>query len=265
MPFPTSEREVYEVNPLNEVICQIRYPTILKVAAERPFEFQDAVRGSYPLYEEKTPSIGLPPQLQEGIIQLMAALPLPVPPGLREHHFFTEDRASSISLTQEFIAVIESDYTRWEDFRGSIKESEETFHKIYQPAFYQRVGLRYVDILAREKFGMTDAPWSHLLNQSLIGMLGDVILHDEVRELTTEVLLSIPNVQDGFVRIKHGLATDQSSNEQVYLIDSDFFTNRRSDSDGALYDLDIFNRLGGYLFRWATTPELRNALGGKPL
>ena len=265
MPFPFSEREVYEVNPLNEVICQIRYPTILKVAAERPFEFQDAIRDAYPLYEERTPSTGLPPQLQEGIGQLMAALPLPVPPGLREHHFFTEDRARSISLTQEFIAVIESNYTRWENFRGSIRKAEGTFHQKYQPAFYQRVGLRYVDVLARNKFGMSDVPWSCLLNQSLMGMLGDSILNQEVRELTTEVLLSIPNVEDGYVRIKHGLATDQSSNEQVYLIDSDFFTNRRSDSDGALHDLDIFNRLGGYLFRWATTPKLRNALGGKPL
>ena len=265
MPFPSSEREVYEVNPLNEVICQIRYPTILKVAAERPFEFQDAIRDTYPLYEERTPSAGLPPQLQEGIGQLIAALPLPVPPGLREHHFFTEDKARSISLTQEFIAIIDSNYTRWEDFRGSIRKAEETFYLKYQPAFYRRVGLRYVDVLARDKFGMSDVPWPYLLNQSLISMLGDSILNQNVRELTTEVLLSIPDVEEGFVRIKHGLATDQSSNEQVYLIDSDFFTNRRSDSDGALYDLDIFNRLGGYLFRWATTPELRNALGGKPL
>ena len=265
MPFPSSGREVYEVNPLNEVLCQFRFPTILKVAADRPFDFQDAIRGAYPLYEEKTPSLGLPPQLQEGIAQLMAALPVPVPPGLREHHFFSEDRTRSISLTQEFIAVMENNYSRWEDFRGSIKKAEETFRTIYLPSFYQRVGLRYVDILVRGKFGMCDVPWSHLLNPSLIGMLGDKALDGEIQELTTEVLLTIPDVKDGFVRIKHGLATAQPSNEQVYLIDSDFYTNRRSDSDGAFDDLDIFNRLGGYLFRWATTPELRDALGGKPL
>ena len=265
MPFPTSDREVYDVNPLNEVICQVRYPTILKVAAERPYEFQDAIRGAYPLYEEKTPSLGLPPQLQEGIAQLMAALPLPVPPGLREHHFFSEDRVRSISLTQEFIAVIDNNYTRWEDFRGSIKKAEETFHQIYQPTFYQRVGLRYVDVLVRGKFGMSGVPWSHLLNPSLIGMLGDEALDGDIQELTTEVLLTVPDVKDGFVRIKHGLAIAQSSNEQVYLIDSDFYTSRRTDSDGAFHDLDIFNRLGGYLFRWATTPRLRYALGGKPM
>ena len=265
MPFPASDREVYEVNPLNQVICQLRYPTILRVAAERPFEFQDAIRGSYPLYEEKTPSVGLPSQLQEGIAQLMAALPVPVPPGLREHHFYSEDRTRSISLTQEFIAVMENNYTRWEDFRGSIRRAEQTFHEIYVPTFYQRVGLRYVDVLARGKFGMSDVPWSRLLNSSLIGMLGDKALCGEVQELTTEVLLTTPEVDDGFVRIKHGLAIDQSSNEQVYLIDSDFYTSRRTNSDGAFYHLDIFNRLGGYLFRWATTAELRDALGAKPL
>ena len=265
MLFPSSDREVYEVNPLNEVICQIRYPTILKVAADRPFEFQDAIRGAYPLYEEKTPSLGLPSQLQEGIAQLMAALPLPVPPGLREHHFFSENRLRSISLTQDFIAVIDNNYTQWEDFQGSIRKAEETFYEIYQPSFYQRVGLRYLDVLDRAEFGMRDVSWPQLLNPSLIGMLGDKTLDGEIQELTTEVLLAIPDVKDGFVRIKHGLAIAQSSNEQVYLIDSDFYTNRRSDSDGAFHDLDIFNRLGGYLFRWATTPKLRSALGGKPI
>ena len=265
MPFPSSDREVYDVNPLNEVICQIRYPTILKVPAGPPSEFQDAIRGSYPLYEEKTPSLGLPPPLQEGIAQLIATLPFPVLPGFREHHFLSDDRSRSISLTQDFIAVIENNYTRWESFRRSIEIAEETFHRIYHPTFYQRVGLRYVDLLVRKDFGMSDAPWSRLLNQSFIGMLGDEALHDEVQELTTEALLTVPDVEDGYVRIKHGLATAQPSNEQIYLIDSDFYTSRRSDSDGAFHDLEIFNRWGGYLFRWATTPELRDALGGKPI
>ena len=59
MPFPTSDREVYENNPLNEVICQIRYPAILRVAAETPSDFQEAIRDKYPMYEEKIPSLSL--------------------------------------------------------------------------------------------------------------------------------------------------------------------------------------------------------------
>ena len=265
MPFPPSNREVYNLNPLEEVICQVRYPAILKVSAEPPFKFQDAIRDAYPLYEEKTLSTGLSSALQEGISELLAALPIPMPPGLREHHFSTEDKVRSISLTRDFIAVIDGAYTRWEEFRNAIKLAEETVREIYSPAFYQRVGLRYANLLVRGKFGMLDVPWSRLLNPWFIGMLGDKALDGDIRELTTESLLTIPDVEDGYVRIKHGLATAHTSNEQIYLIDADFHTNRRSDSNAAFHDVDAFNRWAGYLFRWATTPELRDALGKNPI
>lgn len=264
MPFPSSDREVYDLNPLNEVICQIRYPAILKVSAETPFGFQDAIRDIYPLYEERVASTGLPTPLQEGISELLAALPFPAPPALREHHFLSEDKVRSIVLTQDFVAVIDRAYTRWESFRRAIKLAEETVRHIYGPAFYQRVGLRYMDLLVRDEFKKTGVPWSRLLNPSFIGMLGDETLHGDIQELTTEALLDIPDMENGYVRIKHGLATAQQSSEQVYLIDSDFYTTRRSDNNAALHDLDTFNRWGGYLFRWATTNELRDALGRKP-
>ena len=262
MPFPPSDREVYEINPLEQVICQIRYPAILKVSAEPPFEFQDTVRGEYPLYEDKTalPN-NLPHPLQEGIAELMAALPISLPTGLREHHFFTEDRSRSISLTQEFVAVTDSRYTRWEAFRGIVELAEKTLQRLYSPTFYQRVGLRYVDMLDRRKIDVSGVPWSSLLNPSFLGMLGSTGLDGHVQSLTTEVLLKIPDVEKGFVRIKHGLATSQQNTEQVYVIDSDFFTERRIDSSGALRDLDIFNKWAGYLFRWAAEPSLRDALG----
>jgi uncharacterized protein (TIGR04255 family) len=268
MPFPPSEREIYDINPLNEVICQIRYPAILRVSAATPFEFQDTIRRVYPLYEEKTvlPS-SLPPPLQESLSGLMAAFPFPTPPELREHQFFTEDRIRSISLAQEFMSVTDTNYTQWEDFRAAIELAEDTLQNTYNPTFYQRVGLRYVDILVRETFGMPEIPWAQLLNPSFIGMLGDQDLDDDIQELTTETLLTIPDVQEGYVHIKHGLATAQASNEQVYekvyVIDADFYTSRRSNSNGAFHVLDIFNRWGGYLFRWATTPKLRDALGRK--
>ena len=265
MPFPHSDREVYDLNPLNEVICQFRYPAILRVSAERPAEFQDAIRDTYPLYKEKTLTDALPSPLQESIAGLLAALPIPTLPGLREHHFSTDDESRTISLNQDFVAVIDSGYTRWENFLGAIKLAEKTFCNIYSPSFYQRVGLRYVNLLVRDRFGMPNAPWSRLLNPSFIGMLGADDLGGDIQELTTEALLTIPDVEGGYVRIKHGLAKAQPSNEQIYLIDADFYTSRRSDSNAAFHNLEIFNKWGGYLFRWATRPELRDALGGKPI
>ena len=262
MPFPPSDREVYKINPLNQVICQIRYPAILKVSAETPFAFQEAVRAEYPVYEERAAVPGnIPQPIQDSLSELFAAMPFQVPATLREHHFFSEDRTRSISLTTEFIAVSDNSYSHWEVFRSVIELAETTLRQVYQPAYYQRVGLRYVDMLDRDAIGMSDVSWQELLNPSLIGMLGEKSLGKHMQSLSAEALLSVSEVDEGFVRIKHGLATSPASTSQVYVIDSDFYTERRSDDAGAFHDVDIFHKLGGYLFRWAAQPRLRHALG----
>jgi hypothetical protein len=36
MPFPAAERVTFQKNPLNEVICQLRFPPILKIDHHEP-------------------------------------------------------------------------------------------------------------------------------------------------------------------------------------------------------------------------------------
>ena len=48
--FSQEERCIYGRNQIMEVICQLRFPDILRIEAQEPFEFQDAVRGAYPQY-----------------------------------------------------------------------------------------------------------------------------------------------------------------------------------------------------------------------
>ena len=262
MPFPQSEREVYKINPLSQVICQLRYPAILRISAEAPFEFQDAVRKDYPLYEEKASfSSNLPQDLPEGIAEMISALPLPGKPSTREHHFFTEDRLRSISLTQEFIAVTDNQYVDWQSFRSQIKSAQGLLQQIYKPTFYERVGLRYIDLLDRKAIGLPDMPWNELLHPSFLGMLGTRGLEEDIQAIKTEAILAVADVEGGLVRVTHGQATALQNGEEVYVIDADFYTDRRSNSDDAIHDLDIFNKWGGHLFRWATKPALRDALG----
>ena len=44
---------------------------------------------------------------------------------------------------------------------------------IYEPAFYSRIGLRYVDSVDRAALGMQNTPWSELLNQVILGELAE--------------------------------------------------------------------------------------------
>ena len=58
--FSQESRCIYEKNQLIEVICQLRFPDILKIEAQEPYAFQDAIRGEYPQYAKKVEQ--LPPQ-----------------------------------------------------------------------------------------------------------------------------------------------------------------------------------------------------------
>src|SRR5258708_12324597 len=54
MLFPESERVIYDKNPLQQVICQLRFPPILRINTEVPVAFQERVKQDYPFYQEKS-------------------------------------------------------------------------------------------------------------------------------------------------------------------------------------------------------------------
>ena len=49
MPIPHRDRVIYGRNPLQEVVCQIRFPRLLDIDAEVPARFQSAIAEDYPL------------------------------------------------------------------------------------------------------------------------------------------------------------------------------------------------------------------------
>ncbi len=253
LPFPESPRVVYQKHPLTEVICQLRFPTVLEIGAKDPAEFQEDVRGAYPLYRRDETG-GLPRE----VLDLVARLPIAKPDGVT-HNFATEDSTRFIALSREFVALSDKGYSRWEHFRREIDRAKSALEKRYRPAFYSRIGLRYQDLIDRSRLGIADEPWHALLNPAFLGLLGDVQVRDRTQEMRCEAIINISDyVEGGSARVAHGLVDVNGS--RAYLIDVDFFTEKRSASDGVFEGLDKFNRLAGNFFRWAITPRLHRAL-----
>ena len=50
MLFSDNSRYSYVNSPLIEVICQLRFPTILSIGSTDPAQFQEAVREEFPRY-----------------------------------------------------------------------------------------------------------------------------------------------------------------------------------------------------------------------
>src|ERR1035437_4003243 len=143
MIFPESERIVFGINPLVQVVCQLRFPSILEIPSREPVDFQNQIRDTYPLYEKEA---GLPEEVRARLSQLPIQAVLPE--GIT-HKFLTEDKSRQITLTRDFVAVTTTKYRNWPDFRSEVILAKTSFEKAYSPSFYSRVGLRYRDVIKR--------------------------------------------------------------------------------------------------------------------
>jgi len=104
MRFPDYERVIYERNPLNEVLCQLRFPSILKVTGELPVDFQEMIRSDYPnLVINRPINLPLPsPTLEitnvlDSLTQMLASETI--------YSFTSEDSQWQVSLSKDFIGL----------------------------------------------------------------------------------------------------------------------------------------------------------------
>ena len=258
MPFPITPREVYRKNPLDEVVCQFDFPPILEITSTSPVSFQNAIRDDYPWYDQQFLGLPEPPT---DIRDFMGSLPgFPFAEAV-VHQFSMEDRLKSIMLRQSSVSVIDRDYRDWTTFKPLVERCELVLRDCYAPSFYTRVGLRYRDVIDKTQYGIENTPWSDLLNPSFLGVLGDPNLAGDALQSQARVVLKIPDVEEGIVIIQHGLPNDGGEGLNIYLLDADFYTERRCTTDDAFIAADKFNQWGGHLFRWAATKKLRDLLG----
>ncbi|MCK4658422.1 MAG: TIGR04255 family protein [Phycisphaerae bacterium] len=258
MPFPDSPRVVYRKNPLVEVICQVRFPPILRIDSEPPAGFQEKIRAEYPFYVER-PGSSLP--LPSSIPAELAKLVRKVTPAgtIGDHKFTSSDENWSATLTRDFLTLKTTTYRRWEEFRERIGTLLDALYIEYRPAFFSRVGLRYVDVILRSEIGLGKTPWSDLLNPYVAGELSAAEIEKDITHAAREVVIRL-NKEGEQVTIRHGIAVAEPTPEQCFLIDSDFHVEGQMEKEYAINILDQFNRQAGRLFRWCIQDRLHTAL-----
>lgn len=260
MTFPASPRVLYKKHPLERVICQLRFPPILRVDSEEPTAYQEAVRTEYPLYRDEQ-AVNLVPNLPPELAQIIKLSPVGAKSTVKS--FVSADEGWTIALSREFIALSTRRYERWEEFRRRLLSAVEPFEQIYKPSFYTRVGLRYTDVIQRSRYDLGNATWAELLAPHVAGELGSEI-GPKIKEASHVVLIDLGQ-EFGSVRTRHGLTIPPQTSEQAYTIDMDFFTQQRIELDHAKQRLDYFNEQAVRLFRWYITDRLHTAMAPQSL
>jgi uncharacterized protein (TIGR04255 family) len=255
MRFPESARIVFETETLEQVICQVRFPQVLAIGTKPPDGFQEIIRGDYPRYSKQS-AVGAPPELS----QLIDQFPMMSGPEAITHWFASPDDDIAISLGTNFVAVTAKRYPGWGGLRAEVDKALGALEEAYAPAFYERVGLRYHDVVNRAHVGLEDSDWADLMNPALVSLLGAGLgIDPDNDQIFTSALLHLDEPENALVHLRHGVGRNS---EHSYDLDADFYIENQAVERGiAVAQLDTLNREEGNLFRWAITDRLRDALG----
>lgn len=258
MQLPNPERVIYNRNPLVDVVSQLRFPPLLKIANEDPVQFQDAIRDDYPLLEIINNVVLIGPGNQ----------PITEPQkGEVTYQFNSEDLQWQVSLNKGFLAIATKDYKRYEDFKQRFKKIISVFEDLYKPAFYSRVGLRYQDVVIRSSLGLSDQDWPTLIPQYIAPELHMPEVAEDVLASTKMLILKL---EMGQVAFRHGLVEAKDSGENLieyaYLMDFDFFVEERTAGGNHVWEkLDEYNHSARKLFRWSISDALHRAMEPTPV
>lgn len=255
--FSTEPRCIYRNNQLGQVICQLRFPEILTIGANAPVQFQEAIRSEYPQYavrqEAPAPKLtGVPGNLQ---VQNQ--------PTTANYNFVSADGVWRVNLTSKFISLATSKYTCWEEFAGKLDKPLAAFIKVYKPAYFERVGLRYLNFFSRNSLGLQNVPFRDLINPIYLGPLAD----EEVSEVqsgrcTVEAELSLKagcrlKVHAGPGMVKRGGQADQ---ELKFIFDQDLFLPGKVPVNMTTGALNTLHSQAFSIFRGAITDTLHDAM-----
>lgn len=253
--FPKVDRVVYAKNPLHEVVCQLRYPTLLRITNEIPAAFQERIRASFPEYSEEVNALvpaGLPPQ----VVQLLSGSTM-----AKRHRFSTRDGATSVLMDGQNLTFTTSKYLSWDDFSGLAYSTVDAFLEEYSPNFISRIGLRYQNHITALD-GDKGMRWADYIRRELVGVLSDKRWESNIFEFASIVRCNLENDGDRLL-LQYGLVGDESD-QKIFNLDFDYYFEQETEPKDAR---DVIDRLHGYsgpAFRWAIQDRLHQDLDPQP-
>ena len=255
--FSTENRCIYRNNQLAEVICQLRFPEILTIGANLPVQFQEAIREEYPQYhrrqERPAPKLtGVP-----GNLSLENQAPI------INYQFASADGIWRVNLTSRFISLTCSRYTCWEDFAKKLDKPLAAFIQIYKPAYFERVGLRYLNFISRSQLELSGVPFSDMIAPCYLGPMAE----EDVNEpAVTRCSVDAEMAIRGGCRVKihagPGLVkrNGQPDKEVKFVFDQDLFMPGQVPVNLSAGALQTLHYQAFSIFRGAITDTLHRAM-----
>ncbi len=243
-------RCVYGKNPLAEVICQLRFPEILTIGANLPVDFQEAIRAEFPQFATLKEPVAPKPGVPAGQT-------------ITNYQFVSADGVWRVNLTSRFISLSCNRYTCWEDFAARLDKPLAAFIRIYQPAYFERIGLRYLNFISRKALALEGLPYRELIAPGYLGILNE---EDISEETTARSTVDGDTALRGGCRVKlhagPGMVRrgKQQDPEAKFILDFDLYMPGKIEVKHSAGALQTLHGQSYSLFRGAITDTLHDAM-----
>ncbi len=236
--FPWVESIHLARPPLREVVCQVKFPAILRIAQEEPAQFQEHIRRDFPLLSIEHGVLFEPEgERPSGRVNM--------PPAT--YYFSNQDRTSKVSLSANFYALSTVQYQGWSTFASYLSKVADAMQQTYELPVATRLGLRYINML--------DVTFTET------GTFEDVL--EIVRDELT-IMLRIDSIQEpnmAMQRIEttnngenfafqYGLIYDGDPLTKKFVLDFDYSTQGEISPDHILEQCNRYHQTIYQAFRW---------------
>jgi uncharacterized protein (TIGR04255 family) len=178
----------------------------------------------------------------------------------KNYRFTSTDEKRELSLCRSSMALVFTDYVRWEEFAHTLERPTTVLFAHYKPSFITRIGLRYIDVFKKSVLGFDkDYPWNRLLKAHVIGPLASVDVCDNIEAMDCTYEIKLKDSL-GTARVKLLTVLDAETQEKCLMLDSDFYIHGNFPEAGIRSELDILHSKAHRLMRWCITDELHKAL-----
>jgi len=260
--FSKEERCILKNHQLAEVICQLRFPEILMISSKVPAEFQERIRVDYPQYSVRKDAAAPKITGRPGNFSIEN------PPATINYQFVSADGVWRVNLAGNFISLACTKYTCWEDFAKRLDKPLAAFIQTYKPAYFQRIGLRYLNFISRKDLDLDGVPYSQLISSAYLGPMAE---EDVIEQSATRCTVDAELAISGGCRVKlhagPGMIkrNGQADRQPRFIFDQDLYMSGNIPVNYSAGALETLHSQAYSIFRGAITDTLFDAMDPVPI
>jgi uncharacterized protein (TIGR04255 family) len=256
--LPQADDRIAARRTVTMAICQVRYDQQASIGSgATALAFHERLGGAEGLY----PKIEEAEGANRIVMGIGPGRPIAETTRINGWSLTSADDAWSLALLPGNMGLQSNSYKGWDDFAQRLTAALDALREVVGPAVEQRVGLRFVDLVAGAKFGV-DSPvgWEPYINREFLGALLVPDLGRSIRICVQQALIDLGD--DALCNLRTGPAGANEDGSIDFMIDCDLFREggRSFDTAAILSTVSTFREQANRLLQSVVTPSLLDKL-----